>query len=212
MVWLRIFHPCSRNSNVTLFVINRHTRILPSLGALNNTPFTAFAPTDDTFLFTLTTLNIPPEKLTAPEFLPVLTTVLTYHVSLDKYSPAVCVYVGGCVGGDHGKHPYISPPPFAQNLTSKPTTEVTTIAGLPLTLNYTTGTYAEGASSPLTIGAVESSASVDLKNAISIPECGVYVYPINSVMLPRGGAAALAALGSGPLAPAAAPAAAAISG
>lgn len=67
-----------------------------------------------------------------------------------------------------------------------------------------------GKPSPLSIDAGDSTANIDLPNAISIPDCKVYVYPVDNVLLPTGAIAALTALIS---APAPAPSqAAAISG
>lgn len=94
-----------------------------------------------------------------------------------------------------------------QNLTSRATTNVTTAAGLPFSIMY--NMY--GKPSPLSIDAGDTTANIDLPNAIAIPDCMVYVYPVDSILLPTGALAVLSSLSSA--APAPAPSqAAAISG
>lgn len=58
--------------------------------ALNNTPITVFAPTDDAFVNALTLLDVPAEALVAPNVIDALTGILSFHVSLDPYSFEVC--------------------------------------------------------------------------------------------------------------------------
>lgn len=68
-------------------------------GALNNTPFTAFAPTDQAFLNALELLDIPAERLVAPDAIDTLTGILSFHVALDPWSSAVrrsCLITIGC--------------------------------------------------------------------------------------------------------------------
>lgn len=61
----------------------------PSTGALNNTAFTAFAPTDMAFMNALELLDIPAERLVAPDVIDTLTGLLSFHVALAPWSPAV---------------------------------------------------------------------------------------------------------------------------
>lgn len=94
-----------------------------------------------------------------------------------------------------------------QYLTNRTKTTIKTAAGLPVNVTYNP----TGKPSPMVVDGGDTSANVDLDNDLPIYDCNVYVYPIDTILLPTGALAALNAL----LTPAPAPApskAAAISG
>lgn len=97
---------------------------------------------------------------------------------------------------------------LSQYVSNRTTTTIETAAGPSVMAVFNE----DGKPSPLYIEAGDTTGNVDVDNIISLYDCNVYVYPVDSVLLPEGGLAALTALlGAG--APAPAPSeAAAISG
>lgn len=172
------------------------THTLPSTTDALNNSFTVFAPTDSTFLKTLTTLNIDPAVLTSPAVLPTLASILTYHVVPNAVPLEVCCYCAATVlrahpppSGIHTHHPH------AQLIKSQPVTTVTTVAGTPLTINF------DASATPgVTVTAAESTAKVLDPQVPGEPgiavstECFIHVFPIDAILLPAGATAILGTL------------------
>lgn len=118
-----------------------------------------------TVLNTLSILNIDPVVLTSPPALPALTSVLTYHVAPSAISPEL--------------------------LKSQPVTTVATVAGPTLTVNSDTSSVTPS----LSVVGAESTAQVPTDPAIfANSDCNVYVYPVDTVLLPPGATAVLGTL------------------
>ena len=80
-------------------------------------------------------------------------------------------------------------------LKSQPVTSVTTVAGLPLTVNFD-----PNASPSLSVAAAESTAKILDPQVPGEPglifsnDCNIHIFPIDTVLLPPGASAVLATL------------------